>query len=366
MTEFPSISLRTGAGQTTEFSKSTAAATFLLGFLRELCAGVSKRISDVAVLISGLCLLIFALSISAQAGEQIPRIGILFIGGRNQPHLESFKQGLKERGYIEGKNILIDYRYAEGKYDRLPELAAELVREKVDIIVATSSLGGRAAQRASKTIPIVLTTGDPVGSGLANSLAKPGGNVTGLTVLLADLSGKRLEILKEMLPKTTRIAALWSSRERDSGRGYEETAQAAQALSLRLHPLEVRTADDFEPAFVKMAKNHDNGLVVILSQLVTLHSRQIVELALKHRMPGMYPTRQFVEEGGVIAYGPLIGDLYRRAATYVDKILKGAKPAELPIEQPAKFELVINLKAAKQIGLVIPPNVLARADRVIR
>jgi putative ABC transport system substrate-binding protein len=312
------------------------------------------------------CAMLFALGVPAQAEEQIPRIGILFIGGRNQPHLESFKQGLKERGYTEGKNILLDYRYAEGKYDRLPELAAEFVREKVDIIVTTSSLGARAARQTTKTIPIVLTTGDPVGSGLASSLAKPGGNVTGLTVLLADLSGKRLEILKETLPKNPRIAALWSSRERDSGRGYKETEQAAQALSLRLHPLEVRTAQDFEPAFVEMAKNHDNGLVVVLSQLVTLHSRQIVELALKHRMAGMYPTRQFVEEGGVIAYGPLIGDLYRRAATYVDKILKGARPSELPIEQPAKFELVINLKAAKQIGLTIPPNVLARADKVIR
>jgi putative tryptophan/tyrosine transport system substrate-binding protein len=366
MTEVPSISLRTGAGQTSEFSKSTAAAAFLLGFLRELCACVSKRISDVPVLMSGLGLLLFAFSVTAQAEERIPRIGILFIGGRNQPHLESFKQGLKERGYTEGKNILLDYRYAEGNYDRLPELAAEFVREKVDIIVTTSSLGARAARQTSKTIPIVLATGDPVGSGLASSLAKPGGNVTGLTVLLEDLSGKRLEILKETLPKMTRIAALWSSRERDSGRGYKETAQAAQALSLRLHSLEVKTAQDFEPAFVEMVKNHDNGLVVILSQLVTLHSRQIVELALKHRMPAMYPTRQFVEEGGVIAYGPLIGDLYRRAATYVDKILKGAKPAELPIEQPTKFELVINLKAAKQIGLVVPPNVLARADKVIR
>ena len=313
-----------------------------------------------------LCAMLFALCVPVQAEERIPRIGILFIGGRNQPHLESFKQGLKERGYTEGKNILLDYRYAEGKYDRLPELAAEFVREKVDIIVTTSSLGARAARQTSKTIPIVLTTGDPVGSGLASSLAKPGGNVTGLTVLLEDLSGKRLEILKETVPKMTRIAALWSSRERDSTRGYKETAQAAQAFSLRLHPLEVRTAQDFEPAFVEMAKNHDNGLVVVLSQLVTLHSRQIVELALKHRMPGMYPTRQFVEEGGVIAYGPLIGDLYRRAATYVDKILKGAKPAELPIEQPTKFDLIINLKAAKEIGLTIPQRVLQRADKVIR
>jgi ABC-type uncharacterized transport system substrate-binding protein len=239
--------------------------------------GDSSQLSACYKIIFCLALsaLLFALGVPAQAKDQIPRIGILFIGGRNQPHLESFKRGLKERGYTEGKNILLDYRYAEGKYDRLPELAAEFVREKVDIIVTTSSLGARAARQTTKTIPIVLTTGDPVGSGLATSLAKPGGNVTGLTVLLADLSGKRLEILKETLPKMTRIAALWSSQERDSGRGYKETEQAARAFSLRLHPLEVRTAQDFEPAFVEMAKNHDNGLVVILSQLVTLHSRKL-------------------------------------------------------------------------------------------
>jgi len=329
-------------------------------------ASVVNPISDLRFLISGLCALLLALSLPAQAGEQIPRIGILFVGDRNQPHLESFKQGLKERGYTEGKNIFLDYRYAEGQYDRLPELAAELLREKVDIIVTTSSLSAQAARQATKTTPIVMTTGNPLEMGLAASLAKPGGNVTGLTVMLSDLSGKRLELLKETLPKMTRVAALWSSRERDSRTGYEETKKAAQAFSLRLHPLEVQSADDFNPAFAAMAKRHDNGLVVILSPLVTLHSRRIVELALKHRMPGMYPTRQFAEEGGVMAYGPLIGDLYRRAATYVDKILKGAKPADLPIEQPMKFELVINLKTAKQIGLTIPPNVLARADRVIR
>jgi len=313
-----------------------------------------------------LCAMLLALSVSADAGEQIPRIGILFVGGRNQPHLESFKQGLKERGYTEGKNIFLDYRYAEGKYERLPELAAEFVREKVDIIVTTSSISAQAARQATKTTPIVMTTGNPLDMGLAASLARPGGNVTGLTVMLSDLSGKRLELLKETLPKMTRVAVLWSSRERDAVTGYKETEEAAQAFSLRLHPLEAQTAQDFEHAFTKMAKSHDNGLVVVLSPLVTLHSRRIVELALKHRIPGMYPTRQFAEEGGVMAYGPLIGDLYRRAATYVDKILKGAKPADLPVEQPMKFELVINLKAAKQIGLTIPPNVLVRADKVIK
>jgi ABC-type uncharacterized transport system substrate-binding protein len=213
---------------------------------------------------------LLALSCPAETGEQIPRIGILFVGGRNQPHLESFKQGLKERGYTEGKNIFLDYRYAEGKYERLPELAAEFVREKVDIIVTTSSVSAQAARQATKTTPIVMTTGNPLDMGLAASLARPGGNVTGLTVMLSDLSGKRLELLKEALPKMTRVAALWSSQERDAVTGYKETEEAAHAFSLRLHPLEVQAAQDFEHAFAEMAKSHDNGLVVILSPLVTL------------------------------------------------------------------------------------------------
>jgi putative ABC transport system substrate-binding protein len=302
----------------------------------------------------------------AQQGPNIPRVGILFIGGRDQPHLESFKQGLRERGYVEGKNVAFEYRYAEGKQDLLPDLARELVREKVKIIVTTASISARAARQATKTIPIVMTTGDPLAMGLAASLAKPGGNVTGLTVMLSDLSGKRLEILKEAVPKMTRVAVLWSPREREAVTGYKETEQAARAFSLRLHSVEVQSGPDFEHAFVQMEKARDGALAVILSPLATLNSQRIVQLALKHRLPGMYPTKQFVEEGGLMAYGPNIADLYRRAATYVDKILKGAKPADLPVEQPTKFELIINLKAAKQIGLTIPPNVLVRADRVIR
>ena len=302
----------------------------------------------------------------AQQAAKIPRIGILFIGGRNQPHLESFKQGLRERGYVEGKNIVLEYRYAEGKEDRLPVLAAELVRLNADIIVATADVSASAAQQTTKTIPIVLTTGDPVASGLANSLAKPGGNVTGLTVLLADLSGKRLEILRETFPKITRVAALWNPTEDVAMTAFKETKAAAQSFSLQFDSFEVRTSQDIEKAFVEMPKVQPSVLLVMLSPLVTIHSNRIVELALKHRLPGIYPTRQFAEEGGLMAYGPLIGDLYRRAATYVDKILKGAKPAELPIEQPTKFEFILNLKTAKQIGLTIPPNVLAQADRVIK
>ena len=302
----------------------------------------------------------------AQQLKKIPRIGVLFIGGRNQPHLEAFKQGLRERGYTEGKNIVLEYRYAEGKEDRLPELAAELVYLKVDVIVVTADVSAQAAQQATKTIPIVVTTGNPVTWGLADSLAKPGGNVTGLSVLLADLSGKRVEILRETFPKLTRLATLWNPTVRVATPVFKETSAAAQALSLQLHSFEVQTPQDIEKAFVEMPKVRQNALLVILSPLVTLHSKRIVELALKQNLPGMYPTRQFAEEGGLMAYGPLIGDLYRRAATYVDKILKGAKPADLPVEQPTKFEFVINLKAAKQIGLTIPQSVLYRADKVFK
>ena len=290
----------------------------------------------------------------AQEAKKVPRIGILFIGSRNQPHLESFKQGLQERGYTEGKNIAFEYRYAEGRQDQLPELAAELVQLKVDVIVVTADISAEAATQATKTIPIVVTTGDPVAWGLAESLAKPGGNDTGLSAVIADLSGKRVEILRETLPKMTRLATLWDPSVRLAGPVFKETSLAAQALSLQLHSFEVKTAQDIENAFADIPKVRPNALLVILSSLVTLYSKRIVELALKQKLPGIYPTRQFVEEGGLMAYGPLIGDLYRRAATYVDKILKGAKPADLPVEQPMKFEFVINLKTAKQIGLTIP------------
>jgi putative ABC transport system substrate-binding protein len=311
-----------------------------------------------------LCAMLLALCFAAEAQQapKIPRVGILFIGGRDQPHLESFMQGMREHGYTEGKNVFFEYRYAEGKYDRLPDLVADLVQKKVDVIVTTSSLSAQAARKVTSTVPIVMTSGGALERGLVESLAKPGGNVTGLTVLAADLSGKRVELLKEAFPKSRRVAALWSR----VSLGFKETQDAAKALSVPLHPIELRQADDIDKAFAEMSKAHVDALLVVLSPLVTLHSKRIAELALKHRLPGMYPTRQFAEEGGIAAYGPLLSDLYRRAATYVDKILKGAKAADLPVEQPMKFEFIINLKAAKQIGLTIPPNVLARADRVIK
>jgi putative ABC transport system substrate-binding protein len=310
--------------------------------------------------------MLFAFGSYAQAQSKIPRIGILFVGGRDQPHLEAFKQGLRERGYLEGKNILLEYRYANGNEDRLTQLASELVKLRVDLIVVTADVSAQAAQNVTKTIPIVMTTGDPVSWGLAESLARPGSNVTGLTVLLAELSGKRVEILRETLPTMTRLATLWSPREKVATGVFKETKAAAEGFSLQLQSYEVTTIQDIEKAFTEMAKVRPNGLIVLLTPLVTLHSKRIVELALYQRLAGVYPTRQFAEEGGLMAYGPLIGDLYRRAATYVDKILKGAKPAELPIEQPTKFELVINLKTAQQIGLTIPQSVLYRADKVIR
>jgi putative ABC transport system substrate-binding protein len=311
-------------------------------------------------------LLFLAVTVSAPAAEKIPQVGILFIGGKDQPHLESFKQGLRELGYVEGKNITLVYRYAEGKQERLEDLAAELVRDKVDIIVTTASVSALAARRATRSIPIVMTTGNPLEQGLADSLAQPGGNVTGLTVMLSDMSVKRLELLKESFPKRNRVAALWAPVDREARLGIKETTEAAKVLSLRLRPLEIKSGDDIERAFTAIINKRDSALAVILSPIITLSSKRIVELALKHKLPGIYPTRQFVEEGGLMAYGPLIGDLYRRAAAYVDKILKGRKPADLPIEQPMKFDFIVNLKAAKQIGVTLPPNVVVRADQVIR
>ncbi len=332
-------------------------------FIRSKASALMPQSS---VLVVALCALFFAMCATAQGQSQIPRVGILFMGGRDQPHLEAFKQGLREHGYIEGQNLVLEYRYAEGKYDRLPELAKEFVREKVDVIVTTSSVSAQAARKATRSIPIVMTSGSPVEQGLAESYAKPGGNVTGLSVLVSDLSGKRVELLKEGFPKVTRVATLWSPRSSEAVLGMKETEEAARGLALPLRLVRVQTREDIEQGFAALPKANVNALLVVLSPQVTLYSKIIVDLALKQRLPGMYPTRQFAEEGGLMAYGPLIGDLYRRAATYVDKILKGAKPEDLPVEQPRKFEFIINLKTARQIGLTIPPTVLARADRVIR
>jgi ABC-type uncharacterized transport system substrate-binding protein len=323
------------------------------------------RKTIIVILLVGLTLASVHLAESQQPGK-IPRVGILFMGGRDQPHLEAFKQGLRELGYSEGKNIILEYRYAEGRYDRLADLAKEFVGEKVDVIVTTSSISAHAARKVTKTIPIVMTSGSPVEQGLAESFAKPGGNVTGLSVLVADLSGKRVELLKESFPRLSRVAALWSRHASESVAGLKETQEAARGLSVPLYSMEVQTANDLDKAFANLPNAKVNALLVVLSPLATLNSKRIVDLALKFRLPGMFPTRQFAEEGGLMAYGPLMDDLYRRAATYVDKILKGANPADVPVEQPMRFEFIVNLKAAKQIAITIPPNVLARADKVIK
>jgi putative ABC transport system substrate-binding protein len=301
----------------------------------------------------------------AQQRGKMTRIGILFYGSRDQPHLQSFQQGLSDLGYVERKNVAFEYRYAEGNPDRLAALAADLIRLPVDVIVTTTDQGARAASEATRTIPIVITTGDPVGEGLAATLARPAGNVTGLTVLLADLSGKRLELLKETIPGITRVAVLWSATSAGIS-AFKETQAAALGFALQLNPFEVDSVRQIEIAFLEIPKARAQALHVVLSPLMTLNSKRIVDLTKKNRLPAMYATRQFVEEGGLMSYGPSIADLYRRSASYVDKILKGAKPADLPIEQPTKFEFFINLKASKQIGLTIPPNVLARADTVIK
>src|SRR5215831_18451865 len=320
------------------------------------------------------CLLITVLLITgfaeAQQPKKVPRIGFL---SSNEPATEStrfeaIRLALRELGYIEGQNIAFEYRYVEGKSGRNEELAAELVRLKVDIIVTA---GGdplmRAAKNATKTIPIVMAGGgnDPVEVGHVESLARPGGNVTGITLLTIELAGKRLELLKEAVSKLARVAVLYDPA-RPSAIELKEVQRAARALGLTIQPWEVRAAHDFEGVFAARSKERPDGLYVIGGVLIRNNEKWTLGLALKSRLPSVYPSRQFVDAGGLMSYGADQADSYRRVAYYVDRILKGAKPADLPVEQPTKFELVINLKTAKQIGLTIPPTVLARADKVIK
>jgi ABC-type uncharacterized transport system substrate-binding protein len=268
---------------------------------------------------------------------------------------------------VEGKSIVIEYRWAEGKFDRLPDLAAELVHLKVDVIVTTSPQSTRPAKKATVTIPIVMAQDpDPVGSGFVASLARPGGNITGLSTLAPELSGKQLELLKEIVPKLSRVTVIGISTEPANAQRLKEIELAAGALKVKLQYLDVLSSKDIETAFRAAAKERADGVVMLGSSVFNTHRIQIVQLAVKSRLPATYTRPEYVEDGGLMTYGPNINDLFRRAAYYVDKILKGAKPADLPVEQPTKFELAINLKTAKQIGLTIPPNVLARADKVIK
>jgi putative ABC transport system substrate-binding protein len=314
------------------------------------------------------------LSAQAQQPAKVPRIGWLLSGSLEAPEtralLGAFRQGAHERGYVEGQNIVIEYRPAEGRIDRFPALAADLVRLKVDLIVAGSTAAARAAQQATTTIPIVAPTmGDPVGDGFVASLARPGGNITGLTFLGPALTPKRLELLKEALPKISRLAGLWhpgALSEQTTKDMLSQTETAARTLGVRLQLVGVRSLDELDRAFSTIASQRADAFLMFPSAMFFNERRRVIDLAAKHRLPSVYVSKEFVELGGLISYGASIADLFRRAAVYVDKILKGAKPADLPVEQPTKFELVINLKTAKTLGLTMPPSLLQRADEVIQ
>jgi len=323
-------------------------------------------------------LLTAPLAASAQQAGKMYRIGYLSPSSPSDPErlaspfgergLAAFRQGLRDLGYVEGQNIAIEYRWAEGKFERLPDLAAELVRLKVDVIVSVVTQATLAAKNATGTIPIVLVAaGDPLGSGLVASLGRPGGNVTGPSSMYGDLAGKQLELLKETVPKVSRVAVLWNPANAVwQAQMLKQTEIAARALGLQVQLLEARGPDDLGGAFAAMTKERASALLVQVDVIFALHARRIADLAAKRRVPAMYGSREHVEAGGLMSYAPNIPDLFRRAATYVDKILKGAKPGDLPVEQPTKFELVMNLKTATALGLTIPQSLLQRADQIIQ
>jgi putative ABC transport system substrate-binding protein len=306
----------------------------------------------------------------AQQPKKLPRIAYLSANSAagQTTNLKAFRQGLGELGYVGGKNILIDYRYADAKLDRLPALAAELVALKVEVIVTSGPTATRPAKEATAMIPIVMANdNDPVGYGFVASLARPGGNITGLSTLSAELNGKRLELLKEIVPGLSRVAVFRTSTNPGNAQALKETELAAGALGLKIQYSDIRDPKDIEAAFKAARNQRSDGILALNTPFInTSYRQQLAALAVKNRLPAIYFSARYPEDGGLMSYGVSSADLFRRAATYVDKILKGAKPADLPVEQPTKFEFIINLKAAKQIGLTIPPNVLARADRVIR
>ena len=317
----------------------------------------------------GVAFALFGAVVHAQQPKKLPRIGFL---GATSPsvestRIESFRQGLRELGYVEGKNIVIEWRWAEGKFDRLPDLAGELVRLDVAIIVTGGSTSTGAAKEVTATIPIVMAqVNDPVGSGFVASLARPGGNMTGLSTLVPELGGKRLELLKEVAPKLSRVAVFGDSTTPGNAQSLKETELAAKSFKVQLQYLDILGPKDIESAFREASKGRADAVLVLGAPVLISQRKQIADLAVKNRLPAMYPSPEYVEDGGLMSYGVSVVDLYRRTATYVDKILKGRKPADLPVEQPTKFELVINLKTAKQIGLTIPQSVLYRADKVIK
>jgi putative tryptophan/tyrosine transport system substrate-binding protein len=314
-------------------------------------------------------LLAVAVIAEAQQPKKVPRIGYLTVPplSANMARVEAFRQGLRELGYVEGKNVVIEWRSADGKVERQGELAAELVRLKVDLIVTSGPTMTRSAKDASATIPIVMAQdSDPVGNGFVASLPRPGGNITGLSVLAPELSGKQLELLKEIIPKLSRVAVIGNSNEPANAKILKEIELAAGPLGVKPQPVDVLSPKDIPIGLRAATKAHADALVVLASAVLSDHRKEVANLALKSRLPAVYPESRWCDDGGLMSYGTSLTDLSRRAATYVDKILKGIKPADLPVEQPTKFEFVINLKAAKQIGLTIPPEVLARADKVIK
>jgi putative ABC transport system substrate-binding protein len=317
-----------------------------------------------------LSTMLFALCVAVEAQQAAKPVRIGFMGNRptaEQLRTDVFRQRLRELGWVEGQNILIEYRWANGRLDRAPQLADELVKLKVDVIFAPASLHVEAAKQATTTIPIVFAVhGDPIGAGHAASLARPGGNITGLAQMQTELNAKGLELLKECVPRVIRVAILWNPATPSHRPILKAVEETGRALGLRLQPVPVESTMDFDTAFAAIVRERAEAVLVQQAPIFGAERQQLIKLALKHRLPTMFGTSNYVENGGLMSYGPDLTDLYRRAAVYVDKILKGAKPADLPVEQAMKFELFINLKTAKQIGLTIPPNLLVRADKVIQ
>ena len=347
--------------------------TFSSKRVSDRCSGNRKSRIPNASLARSLAFVIalgtYGAAVNGQQPTNIPRIGFLVAVSQSAAaaRADTFRQGLRELGYVEGKNILIEFRYADGTLDRLPGLAAELVRGKVNIIVTAGGQATRAAKETTSTIPIVMTNDpDPVRAGFVASLGRPGGNITGLATVAPELSGKRLELLGEVVPKLSRVAVVGTSTQPGNAQTIKELELAAKNFKLQIQYFDVLSSEDIQTAFRAAAKAKVEGGLTLTSPILRSQRAQLAELAIKNRLAVIYNDIQFVQAGGAIFYGVSFLDLDRHAALYVDKILKGAKPADLPIEQPTKFELVINLKAAKQIGLTIPPNVLARADKVIR
>ncbi len=303
----------------------------------------------------------------AQPRGHVPRVGYLGTSSASlEPELvKAFREGLRDLGYVEGQNIVIEYRWAEGSYQRFPALVADLVKLKVDVILTAGTPAALAAKRATQTIPIVMAvTGDAVATGLVSSLARPGGNLTGLTTMVPDLEGKRLEILAEALPKLTTVAVLLNTSNPLTAIQWEQTKTGAKALGIQLQPIELQGPEDFKDAFARVARQRPDAITMVADRFQLAHRVQILDFVAKTRLPAMYPYRDFVVAGGLMSYGPSYEDLFRRSATYVDKILRGARPSDLPIEQPTKFEFLINSKTARTLGVPIPPSLLLRADHV--